>query len=963
MLAFYASSRLVLALIWLKSKWNYRRKRLNQDFSEESFLASQEWPNITIQLPIFNERNVVERLIRTCAALDYPYNKLQVQVLDDSTDETCEIVQQVIQTLPQNFPIEHVRRTVRTGFKAGAMAEALRVATGEFIVVFDADFVPEPDFVKRIIIPFFSDPKIGVVQGRWGGLNEDESLLTRLQSIALNNHFAFEQFVRCYGGLFLNFNGTCGAWRKSCIEDAGGWHSDTLAEDLDLSYRAQFKGWKILYVEDIVVPGEIPNTMDALKLQQYRWSKGGIQTFKKHIFNIWRAPISPWVKFWCSVHLSGCTIYVWMFLMSVLPVLIMPFQSGKIPRMFVFTGAIGPMVVLACSQLALRKYRNILYVPLVLCLGYGMMINSFTAVLDGLFFKGGSFVRTPKQGNQGKKSSATVKAYKEKKYPWKEIGFLCMSAYVITMGDVANPMFYLTHLFYASCYLLILYLHFFGSASEDEEVKTHQAYKPVSWKAIRSSLSRVGLQAGLLLFLFFLGSRVNARFPTINGEVAWNAVFSNPENMKSDHLLTTCQDADKPNFSSWSEGNYFMMDCRSYPSLYRTASGTKFHQYFQPVYTEDEYIMARCGDKLQFHVKNQLNKDAMEKAKALWTETSSLTSSVNPSLLVLVVDSDATTASSMKQFPITSTMLSTLDQHKVFSFNKYYSAGLYDSSSEVALTSGCGVLSKSSNGNTHFPYNAQADKTSFYEYEHSGDVTMLCSRHSEAEETKNLWLWNYYQDAGYVTAFGDEECRKKLSTVNQFITKHGARTNDHIYGTHTCERYFVPKCYGDKQLHNDTFTYIQQFWNNYQSVGRMGVFRLKTNLVSSSAESVAMLDNSLRTFLAQFLESNTDTIVALVGNPDGSPQSNSRSITSLFDVVVPSQLLQQSSSLESTLDNNKAKLISTFDLYASFASIPGSTSGESAARYENTWSYNIFESTIPNSRTCSDAKIPSNLCQ
>src|SRR3989449_2644652 len=265
-------------------------------------------PYVTVQLPLFNERYVAARLVRAVAALDYPADRLEIQVLDDSTDDTAEIVAGVVGELrAQGVRVAHCRRTVRTGFKAGALAEGLATARGEFIAIFDADFVPPRDFL-RAALPHFTE-RVAVVQARWGHLNRSYSALTVAQALGMDGHFGVEQSARAGSGLLLNFNGTAGVWRKAAIIDAGGWQSDTLTEDLDLSYRAQLRGWRIVYRPGIVGPAELPVVITGFKSQQRRWAKGAIQTAVKLLPAIARAPFSLWTKYQAFIHLTYYMIY------------------------------------------------------------------------------------------------------------------------------------------------------------------------------------------------------------------------------------------------------------------------------------------------------------------------------------------------------------------------------------------------------------------------------------------------------------------------------------------------------------------------------------------------------------------------------------------------------------------------------------------------------------------------------
>src|SRR5690554_5836492 len=272
-------------------------------------------PMVTVQLPIFNERYVVERLIDAVATLNYPANKLEIQVLDDSTDITRQLIQNKIKEYPQ-LNIQYVHREARQGFKAGALKEGLKMAKGEFVAVFDADFVPDPDFLMKTL-PYFTQGRVGMVQTRWAHLNRDFSLLTKLQAFALDAHFFVEQVGRNRQGAFINFNGTGGIWRKECILDAGNWQDDTLTEDLDLSYRAQQNGWKFVYRPEIESPAELPPVMSAIKSQQYRWTKGGAECARKHLRDVWRGDYPAKTKFHAFAHLLNSTVFVAVLLSSI----------------------------------------------------------------------------------------------------------------------------------------------------------------------------------------------------------------------------------------------------------------------------------------------------------------------------------------------------------------------------------------------------------------------------------------------------------------------------------------------------------------------------------------------------------------------------------------------------------------------------------------------------------------------
>ncbi len=272
-------------------------KRKTKPFSEA------DAPFVTIQLPVYNERHVVERLIDAVAALDYPADKFEIQILDDSTDETSELIRQKVDVLTkQNITISHIQRNNRDGYKAGALKHGLSVAKGACIAIFDADFVPAKDFLKRTV-PFFRNDAVGMVQTKWGHLNKEASFLAKLQAIALDGHFSIEQKGRNAAGYFINFNGTAGVWRKETILDAGNWQADTLTEDLDLSYRAQMKGWKFIYLEDFTTPAELPPIVSALKSQQFRWTKGGAETARKNLRSLFTSPLQFSVKIHGAFHL------------------------------------------------------------------------------------------------------------------------------------------------------------------------------------------------------------------------------------------------------------------------------------------------------------------------------------------------------------------------------------------------------------------------------------------------------------------------------------------------------------------------------------------------------------------------------------------------------------------------------------------------------------------------------------
>ncbi len=364
-------------------------------------------PLITVQLPLYNELHVTERLLEAVARLDYPRDRLQVQVLDDSTDETCAHAQQITERLAATgLDIKYLHRTHRTGFKAGALAAGLECATGEFVLVLDADFVPPTDLLHRVI-HHFTDPAVGMVQTRWGHLNRDHSLLTRIQSIFLDGHFVVEHTARSRSGRFFNFNGTAGIWRKVAIADAGGWQHDTLTEDLDLSYRAQLAGWRFLFLPDVEVPGEIPVEINGFKSQQHRWTKGAVQVAKKVLPRIWRSDLALKIKVEATFHLTANVCYILMLLMALLtlPVLSIRTHLGwerlliiDLPLFSFATMAISGFYIASQRELYPDWKRQIKLLPMLMAVGMSLCINNTRAVLEGLVGHESPFLRTPKYG-------------------------------------------------------------------------------------------------------------------------------------------------------------------------------------------------------------------------------------------------------------------------------------------------------------------------------------------------------------------------------------------------------------------------------------------------------------------------------------------------------------------------------------------------------------------------------------
>lgn len=372
-----------------------------------------ELPRVTVQLPMFNERFVARRIIEQACRIDYPREKLQIQVLDDSTDETVEIASETVaQMRAAGHDIVHVHRTDRTGYKAGALEAATRHASGEFIVIFDADFVPPPEILQKTI-HYFTDERVAMVQTRWDHLNRKTSLLTAVQAVLLDGHFMIEHTARNRTGRFMSFNGTAGIWRKVAIADAGGWQHDTLTEDLDLSYRVQLKGWKFVFLPDLTSPAELPPEMNAFKAQQHRWTKGGAQTCVKLLPTVFRSKAKLRVKVEAFFHLTSCIVYICMVLLTLLigpalfakllmepedyPLWRFTFDMGLF---VVGTGSALAFYIVSQRQLRRSWFDSLRYVPALMAIGIGIGFNNAVAAVEGLFSKAGEFVRTPKFGDK-----------------------------------------------------------------------------------------------------------------------------------------------------------------------------------------------------------------------------------------------------------------------------------------------------------------------------------------------------------------------------------------------------------------------------------------------------------------------------------------------------------------------------------------------------------------------------------
>jgi len=378
------------------------------------------YPTVTVQLPVYNELYVVGRLIDAAAAMVYPKDKLEIQVLDDSTDATVdEIAGIVARYREQGYDMKHVRRGTRAGYKAGALKAGLETARGELVAIFDADFIPRQDFLLKTVPHLVADPGVGMVQTRWEHLNADYSLLTRTQAMALDGHFVIEQAVRNKAGLFINFNGTAGIWRRTCIEDAGNWQADTLTEDLDLSYRAQLRGWRFVYLNDVTSPAELPSEINALKTQQFRWTKGAIETARKMLPAVWRSRLPLKLKIHATFHLTNNLVFPFIVAAGILNVpLVFIKHSGAYDSYFAFMSVfvfafIGSFLFYLFSQRdAYSDWQRRLYLfPLFMAGSMGFAVNNSRAVLEGLFKKKSEFVRTPKYSIRSRNDSWTGKQY------------------------------------------------------------------------------------------------------------------------------------------------------------------------------------------------------------------------------------------------------------------------------------------------------------------------------------------------------------------------------------------------------------------------------------------------------------------------------------------------------------------------------------------------------------------------
>ena len=455
-LSIYGVHRYYLVYLYLKN----RHKAPTPQTNFESL------PRVTVQLPLYNEQYVVERLLEAATRIDYPRELLEIQVLDDSTDETTRVLERLVSEYASaGYPISYHHRDNREGFKAGALAEGLKKASGEFIAIFDADFVPSPS-VLRDMVHYFTDPQVAVVQGRWTWINRQYSNLTEVEAMLLDGHFVIEHGGRNFSGRFFNFNGTAGMWRRTAIDDAGGWQHDTLTEDTDLSYRAQLRGWKFVYDPRIVCPSELPVEMNAFKAQQARWAKGLVQTAKKLLPSIWRSEEPLRIKLEATFHLTANIAYPLMIVFSIvlLPAVIVRFYQGwfqmlylDLPLFLASTCSVSSFYMVAQRELYPRAWKSRLkFIPFLMATGIGLSVTNSKAVMEALLGVKTAFVRTPKYRVEGREESWERKQYVRRQNGWipaAELAlaayFLLTTAYSFTVGNyITSPflmLFFMGH--------------------------------------------------------------------------------------------------------------------------------------------------------------------------------------------------------------------------------------------------------------------------------------------------------------------------------------------------------------------------------------------------------------------------------------------------------------------------------------------------------------------------------------
>jgi len=454
--------------------WRYYHTR-SHDIPPLQFFSESDLPQVTIQLPLFNEMYVVDRLLESVAALRYPVHKLQIQVLDDSTDETQAICRAKVEELKQrHLQIDYIHRCDRKGYKAGALSCGLHSASGELVMIFDADFVPSSETLMNMV-HYFADPAVGMVQARWGHINRHYSVLTEIQALMLDGHFVTEQTSRHRSGCFFNFNGTAGIWRIRTIQDAGGWQHTTVTEDLDLSYRAQLRGWQCVYLPNIVVPAELPMEMNSFKSQQFRWAKGASQVAKKLLLPILKSKVPLYVKWEAFFHLTNNFNYL---LLLALLILSLPYQiflaetdwryglAIHLPLFLITTLSLLAFYVVAQQEQTEQQspWKITSNMLLLMSVGIGLSINQSLAVCDGLFRKSRNFVRTPKHGVTRQEENWKTKRYRATKnwVPYLELSmavylFLTLMVAVVNAHYLSLPFL----LLFLSGYVYVLFLSLF----------------------------------------------------------------------------------------------------------------------------------------------------------------------------------------------------------------------------------------------------------------------------------------------------------------------------------------------------------------------------------------------------------------------------------------------------------------------------------------------------------------------
>jgi cellulose synthase/poly-beta-1,6-N-acetylglucosamine synthase-like glycosyltransferase len=453
-LSIYGLHRSHLVLTVLRRRQALRS--LGQEVSPiglDGIEARSDLPPVTIQLPLYNEATVAARLLDHVAAIEWPRDRLEIQVLDDSTDETRALVRRKVESLRERgLDVVYIHRVDRSGYKAGALDNGLKVARGDLVAIFDADFLPQPEFLRAVVPHFIGDPKVGMVQARWGHLNRDRSMLTRTEALMLDGHHLVENRARAAAGWLFNFSGTGGIWRKEAIASAGGWQHDTLTEDLDLSYRAQLVGWRFVYREDVVTPAELPEDISAFRAQQFRWAKGTVQTARKLLGRLMSAKLSPMQRVEAFFHLTPHFAYPLMVFLSILlfpALLLMPatdpatMLAVDLPLVIGTTGSLASFYVMAEIAQGRRSIDAIRQLPALLALGAGLAPHLSRAVWEGLHSMAGEFIRTPKKGSSLQAGPAFARYRAAADLPAVEIA-LCLLSAASTVASVETGHWFAT---------------------------------------------------------------------------------------------------------------------------------------------------------------------------------------------------------------------------------------------------------------------------------------------------------------------------------------------------------------------------------------------------------------------------------------------------------------------------------------------------------------------------------------